>query len=437
MYNCRGPEMKQSKLFDISRLAGPILEALGEFGQGLALIQAKSKEIVYVNEALCRISGFSSMELLAFPSFTNLLNSYPPDIFSDVPALKTIRATVSPIDVILLHKSGNRLHAELAAYRLPFTKDNDYLVFLVRDITRRKQSEDQVQLFQTIGLAVNEAPDFSSALGMVLRKVCIATGWEYGEAWVPDEDQSQLHFNAIWYGADVQMDNLRKVRQNLFFHKGEGLPGRAWRDQHPQWVEDVESDNDAMSKMMKWEFGLQSGMAIPAVTQDRVVAILIFYVSKRHSNRELFRDLSSIITPQIGTLFLKKSAEERLKETNIFLDSIIENIPDMVFIKDAKDLKFVRFNKAGEDLLGISRDKMIGKTDYDLFPKEEADFFTKKDRSVLEQGKLVEIKEERIHTRNGVRVLHTKKIPIWNENRKPLYLLGISEDITDQIKKQS
>ncbi len=130
----------------------------------------------------------------------------------------------------------------------------------------------------------------------------------------------------------------------------------------------------------------------------------------------------------------RKKADEDLKRSNTFLDSIVENIPDMVFIKDAKDLRFVRFNRAGEELLGISRDKMIGKTDYDFFPKEEADFFTKKDRVVLEEGKLVNIPEETIHTSKGIRVLHTKKIPILDENRKPLYLLGISEDITDKKK---
>jgi len=128
----------------------------------------------------------------------------------------------------------------------------------------------------------------------------------------------------------------------------------------------------------------------------------------------------------------KKQAEEEMRHVQSFLTSIVENIPNMIFVKDANELRFVRFNRAGEELLGASRDELIGKNDYDLFPREEADFFTAKDRAVLDSGDLADIPEEDIHTRQGVRTLHTKKIPIRDEAGKPQYLLGISEDITER-----
>ncbi len=53
-------------------------------------------------------------------------------------------------------------------------------------------------------------------------------------------------------------------------------------------------------------------------------------------------------------------------------DQIVEQIPDMVFLKDAQELRFVRFNRAGEALLGIPREEMYGKTDYDIFPRDQA-----------------------------------------------------------------
>jgi PAS domain S-box-containing protein len=131
--------------------------------------------------------------------------------------------------------------------------------------------------------------------------------------------------------------------------------------------------------------------------------------------------------------FLKPSTEEELRRANQFINAILENIPDMIFVKDAKNLNFIRFNKAGEELLGYERGKMIGKNDYDFFPKQEADFFTSKDRAVLESHATLEIPEETIHTRfKGKRILHTKKVPIYNESGQPEYLLGISEDITEK-----
>ena len=108
----------------------------------------------------------------------------------------------------------------------------------------------------------------------------------------------------------------------------------------------------------------------------------------------------------------------------------------MIFVKEAKGLRFVRFNKAGEELLGLKKDQLIGKNDYDFFPKKEADFFTRKDRAVLKSKKLLDIPEEPIHTqKKGLRILHTKKIPLMNAAGKPQYLLGISEDITDRKNK--
>jgi len=102
-------------------------------------------------------------------------------------------------------------------------------------------------------------------------------------------------------------------------------------------------------------------------------------------------------------------------------------------VKDAETLSFVRFNKAGEELLGQNRQDLIGRNDYNFFPKDQADFFTEKDREVLKKKQLVDIPEESIQTRHlGERIMHTKKIPIIERDGKVQYLLGISEDITER-----
>ena len=122
---------------------------------------------------------------------------------------------------------------------------------------------------------------------------------------------------------------------------------------------------------------------------------------------------------------------EKNATTTRLLDSIVENIPNMIFLKRAADLQFVLFNKAGEKLLGLDRADLLGKNDYDFFPREQADFFTAKDREVLNSTAVVDVPEETIDTRHGPRILHTKKLALRDSQGEPEYLLGISEDITE------
>jgi two-component system sensor kinase FixL len=129
---------------------------------------------------------------------------------------------------------------------------------------------------------------------------------------------------------------------------------------------------------------------------------------------------------------------EQTNSVGDFLFSILENIPDMVFIKDAQHLRFVFMNRAGEELLGISRDELVGKTDHDFFPQDQAEFFTRKDREVLESRTVLDIPGEVIRTKSHGRcILHTKKVPILDNDGHPVFLLGISEDITCQKQAET
>jgi PAS domain S-box-containing protein len=133
---------------------------------------------------------------------------------------------------------------------------------------------------------------------------------------------------------------------------------------------------------------------------------------------------------------LAKHAKQ-LEETTAFLDSVVENVPLMFFVKEAKELRWVRWNKAGAETIGLSREELIGKTDYDVFPREEADFYTSKDREALNSGRLVDTPEEPVHTRHkGVRILHTLKVPILDARGNPQYLVGLSEDITERKRAE-
>jgi PAS domain S-box-containing protein len=129
----------------------------------------------------------------------------------------------------------------------------------------------------------------------------------------------------------------------------------------------------------------------------------------------------------------RRSAQRDLEAANQLLESLIENIPAMVFAKDARDLRFVRFNRGGESLMGVRREDVLGKTDRDLFPPGMAENFISKDRETLAQHGVIDIPEEElVSLTHGRRILHTSKVPIRGEDGQPILLLGIAHDITER-----
>jgi PAS domain S-box-containing protein len=155
---------------------------------------------------------------------------------------------------------------------------------------------------------------------------------------------------------------------------------------------------------------------------------------------QLVEAVAHHLSGHIENLRLLEQTHQRsldFEDAQTVLDSVIESLPQMLFVKDAENLSFLRWNKAAEELSGLSQETMLGKNDYDFFPKEEADFFTAKDREVLVSGETLDIPEESLATvHQGTRYVHTRKAPIYGADGKPKYLLGVAEDITERKKAE-
>ncbi|GBO53783.1 sensory box histidine kinase/response regulator [Pseudanabaena sp. lw0831] len=148
---------------------------------------------------------------------------------------------------------------------------------------------------------------------------------------------------------------------------------------------------------------------------------------------QVFEDL------QILNAELEQRVQERTQEmlkTRNFLEAIIENIPVALFVKNGKEERFGEFllwNNTCELMFGCSKEQALGKSVYNFFPKEQSDFFNQKDRSSFALGKIEDIPEEPIDSLTlGRRILHTIKVPIFDEHGNPDYLICISEDISDR-----
>ncbi len=132
---------------------------------------------------------------------------------------------------------------------------------------------------------------------------------------------------------------------------------------------------------------------------------------------------------------VRKNHENDLMQSNHFLDTILEHLPGMVFVKDAETLNYIRINKAGELLTGISQKDIAGKNNADIYPAEHAEEITRGERELIERRLPSAAVEELIKTGGSDKWLHTRRIPVY-EDGKPVYLVGISEDVTEQKKQQ-
>ncbi len=103
-----------------------------------------------------------------------------------------------------------------------------------------------------------------------------------------------------------------------------------------------------------------------------------------------------------------------------------------IFVKD-RGHRWIWVNDAFCVLVAAPRDALIGKTDHDFFPKDQADFFHRKDREVFETGKTVTVEEEPItDTAHRTHILKTTKVPLTQDDGTVSHIAGIIHDITHQ-----
>ncbi|MCZ3365755.1 MULTISPECIES: PAS domain S-box protein [Methanobacterium] len=126
------------------------------------------------------------------------------------------------------------------------------------------------------------------------------------------------------------------------------------------------------------------------------------------------------------------TANEELKQSQKLMQDTINGYPSIIFVKDLEG-RFININNKLEDLLGVSNEELIGKTDYDLFPTEEAEYYRAHDRKVLEEGRVITIEEETDLT-DGHHIFLANKFPIYDIDGNPYGVGSISTDITE-IKK--
>lgn len=126
-----------------------------------------------------------------------------------------------------------------------------------------------------------------------------------------------------------------------------------------------------------------------------------------------------------------KTAEIKLAREKELLQSLIDNIPDLIYFKDRQS-KFTRINMAQAGVLGLkSREEAIGKTDFDFFPKDQAEIAFQDEQELFRSGAPLINHIEKVTPYGGNTVwMSATKIPIRDEKGNITGLAGISRDIT-------
>jgi diguanylate cyclase (GGDEF)-like protein/PAS domain S-box-containing protein len=134
----------------------------------------------------------------------------------------------------------------------------------------------------------------------------------------------------------------------------------------------------------------------------------------------------------------REAAAVELARTQTFLHKIIENIPAVVTVKDAREQRYVLINQAAERIFGIPREDMLGKRIHEVFPGAQADAFFESDQNVLRSRTLVDVGEQVINVpQSDARTLTTKKLAILGGDGEPQYLLTLSEDVTERKRAEA
>ena len=127
-----------------------------------------------------------------------------------------------------------------------------------------------------------------------------------------------------------------------------------------------------------------------------------------------------------------KQAEDALREREVHMRTLVETLPDLVWLKDPEGI-FLNCNQKFERLYGAKQSEIVGKTDYDFVDKELADFFREKDKAVMAAAKSRVNEEEVSFADDGhTEQLETVKTPMFDADGRLIGVLGVGRDITER-----
>ncbi len=281
-------------------------------------------KVKLMNDTMLNALGYTLKEVIGTDYLATFVPRKDRDSLPWVFELMIRRKLPIKTEEKVLMKNGREIVVEWYG-RAVFNSDNDeyeYFLGAGLDITERKRVEEELQLLQRITKAVSVASDFDSAIDVALSLICETTGWEFGEAWIPNAEQTCLEYSSVGYGHTANATAFRKQSHSLRFVLNEGLPGRVWFSQKPEWIPDISQEPEVQfprsSIANQYEF--RAGFGVPILANHQVLAVLIFLMSIPKNEDKHLVELISSIAMQLGAVFERKQAEAKYR--NIFKNAV-------------------------------------------------------------------------------------------------------------------
>lgn len=133
----------------------------------------------------------------------------------------------------------------------------------------------------------------------------------------------------------------------------------------------------------------------------------------------------------VSDITQRKKAEEAINAVLRQQKAILDNIPDIAWLKD-KESRFIAVNGPFVKACGIKPEELIGKTDLDIWPRELAERYRGDDREVMASGRRKSVEEPLADKEGKIAWIETIKTPIYNEKGEIIGTTGIARDITER-----
>ena len=284
-----------------------------------------------------------------------------------------------------------------------------------------------VRLSKNIAVASNDLPDMDSILEFSLREICEFIKWPVGHFYLADEPMRGLISYPVWYLQDSKRyAPFRSVTDNLYFKKGEGLPGRVLAETEPAWISDLWNDLNFPRGDISKNVGLHTGMAIPIMVGEEVGGVMEFFTE---NNLELDPELLESLAPlgvQLGRVLERARAESLLKKQALVLDQI----HDAVISLDGK-YNITAWNRGAERVFGFEEQEMLGKPFTYLFPDEEKNLQQTLVQPAIING-MYEAEMEAVQKSGGFIYVHISLSTLCDQDCFPQSIICYALDITDK-----